>query len=107
VTRDPHGRFVKGNPGGPGRGKKEVEESYLQAFRDTVSPEDWRAIIGKAVADAKNGDATARRFIADYLIGTPKQSIEMTGKNDGAIRLKWEDGTDIPAFASGPAGSLE
>ena len=86
MTRDDKGRFVKGTSGNPaGRSKKEVEESYLQAFRDGVSPADWSAIITRAVNDAKRGDATARKFVADYLIGTAVQKIAPTdpsGENE-------------------------
>ena len=79
MTRDDKGRFVKGVSGNPrGRGKKEVEESYLQAFRDAVSPLDWNAILVRAVTDAKKGDAVARKFVADYLIGPAVQKVAPT-----------------------------
>lgn len=89
MTRDEKGRFVKGTCGNPkGRGKKETEESYLQAFRDKVLPSDWAAIIARAMGDAKRGDAVARKFIADYMIGPPMQRAEITGGDGGPITIR-------------------
>lgn len=104
MTRDGKGRFLKGTAPGPGRNKKEVEDTYLQAFRDSVLPRDWAAIISKAVSDAKRGDAVARKFIADYLIGTALQKMAPTtpdgereyGSNamDGLVRRLLQDATE-------------
>lgn len=89
MTRDDNGRFVKGTSGNPkGRTKRQVEDTYLQAFRDSVSPDDWGAIIARAVSDAKKGDAVARKFIADYLIGQPVQRSEVTGKDGGPLTME-------------------
>jgi hypothetical protein len=87
MTRDEKGKFVKGNPGG-GRKPRQVEKDYLAIFRSSVTPDDWRAIIEKAVTDAKRGDATARKFIADYMIGAPTQRTELTGEDGKAIKIK-------------------
>lgn len=35
------------------------------------SLDDWQAIVGRAVTDAKGGDAKAREWLARHLIGTP------------------------------------
>ena len=51
-----------------------------------IHPGDWDAIIGKAVDQAKRGDAMARKFIADYLIGAPVQKNE--NENSGEITLR-------------------
>lgn len=32
---------------------------------------------------------------------------EVTGKDGEAVRLVWDDGTEVTPFASGPAGGLE
>jgi hypothetical protein len=78
MTRDEKGRFVKGHADqGAGRKPKAIEEQYLEAFRASVSPDDWQAIIKRAVNDAKQGDAQARKFIADYMIGQPVQRQEI------------------------------
>lgn len=88
MTRDEKGRFVDGHEKTGGRKSKPIEERYLKIFKSSVSPEDWKAIIDRAVLDATRGDAVARKFIADYLIGTPIQRSEITGAEGGPIETK-------------------
>ena len=87
VERDENGRFVKGHNGGPGRPKKEREEKYLDITMTACTFDDWKAIIKKAVDQAKRGDATARKWLGDYLVGAPTQRHELSGKDGGAIKL--------------------
>ena len=67
--RDDHGRFAPGNAGGPGRPRRAVERDYLTTLTEACPPETWRGIVERAVTDAKDGDATARAWLAKYLIG--------------------------------------
>lgn len=67
--RDKRGRFVVGNPGGPGRPRRAIEREYLAAISEAVSLDDWRAIVGQAVKAAKEGDDKARAWLARYVIG--------------------------------------
>lgn len=101
ATRDKNGRFVKGNPGSPGRKPREVERQYKDAFAAAVSHEDWLAIIKTAVTDAKAGDAVARKWLTDYLVGLPTQRTEITGADGGALHneiiIRYAD--DNPADA--------
>jgi hypothetical protein len=72
TAKRPVGRpFVKGNPGGPGRPKRAVEERYLVALQDGVKDADWKAIVVRAVVDAKKGDAPARAWLSKYLLPDP------------------------------------
>jgi hypothetical protein len=84
--RNEKGQFKKGYKGGPGRPPREVEEEYRQILVSNVSQEDWAAIVRRAVSDAKKGDTSARKFIADYLIGPPIERKELTGA-DGPIQI--------------------
>ena len=87
MTRDEKGRFIKGVSGNPvGRKPREVEEEYRLILVANVSQEDWAAIVRRAVSDAKKGDTSARKFIADYLIGPPVERKELTGA-DGPIQI--------------------
>lgn len=88
MTRDENGRFVKGHSGGPGRPPKEREIRYREVLITTVSYEDWRKIILKARDQALRGDSVARKWLADYLVGTPVQRTELTGADGGAIPLE-------------------
>ena len=69
------GQFEKGNPGGPGgaragagRKRKEVAVS-AQVLLGGITEEDMAAILGKAVEQAKAGDATARSWLFDRIYG--------------------------------------
>ena len=106
--RKTNGTFAPGNPGGPGRPRRAVERQYLAAFAEAVSPSDWRAIIGKAVADAKAGDAKARDWLSKYLVGDePLALVELA---DELARLKAELGVGDetgcdPARTGAPAAN--
>lgn len=76
AERDSNGRFVKGEyKGGPGRPRKEREERFYEVAVTSVTFQDWKEIILAAVKQAKRGDSQARKFLADYLMGTPIQKI--------------------------------
>ena len=75
--RNGHGRFVPGNPGGPGRPRRVTERDYLVTLTEECSPEAWRAICRRAVADALAGDARARDWLARYLLGNPAELLTL------------------------------
>ena len=83
--RDNQGRFSKGNPGGPGRPRRAVEEDYLAALSDQLSIERWENIVSKAIEDAEDGDHRARDWIARYALGPSPKVAEMGLQ--GALRL--------------------
>ena len=85
-ARDENGKFIKGNGGGPGRPPKKREDKYREITLNTCTFADWQRIIEKAVKQAKSGDSVARKWLADYLVGTPIQRQEITGK-DGSILI--------------------
>ena len=63
----------------------------------------------KAIGAIKKGDAQMVRW---YLSTKGKQRgyterHEITGADGKALKLKWDDGTDVAPFASGAEGSLE
>lgn len=81
-TRDGQGRFVKGSAGGPGRYNKARELAYLAVFQEIVQLDDWRKVIAQAVRDANDSldsktRERGRRFLADYVIGRPKQVVQV------------------------------
>ena len=93
AERDENGKFLKGHSGGPGRPKKERELRFYEITLAAVTFEDWKAIIEKAVTQAKKGDSVARKFLADYLMGQPIQRLEHTGADGGGmiIRVEYAD----------------
>lgn len=91
VARDSKGRFVKGASGNPqGRLPKEIEQTYLQVCESTCPFDVWREITMKAVEQAKRGDARARQWLSDYLIGKPISMVmAVQERQDTLITVKY------------------
>jgi len=79
ATTGEGGGFAKGNTLGlsnrGGRPSREVETKYLKALSNAVSEEEWTQIIAKAIAQAIDGDWRARKWLSDYLMGTPVKRV--------------------------------
>jgi len=88
TERDKNGRFAQGNGGGPGRPRKERSERYYEILMTACTYDEWKSIVKKAVAQAKNGNHTARKWLGDYLVGMAAQKIEHTGRDGGPIEQK-------------------
>jgi hypothetical protein len=95
--RRPDGTFAPGNPGGPGRKPRPTEQRYLQTMMSVCSLEDWRQITLRAVQDAKQGDSSAREWLAKYLVGLPgvvaptvteALAAELTGDDARGVALE-------------------
>lgn len=91
VARDSKGRFVKGESGNPqGRLPKQVESSYLQVSENVCTFDVWREIVAKAIEQAKRGDARARQWLSDYLVGKPISMVmAVQEKQETEIIVKW------------------
>jgi hypothetical protein len=50
---------------------RRTEADYMGVLLDAVPLEDWREVVSATVAAAKAGDATARVWLAQYLVGKP------------------------------------
>jgi len=51
---------------------RRTEGDYMGALLDTVTLDDWRGVVAGALQAAKDGDAQARNWLAQYLIGRPE-----------------------------------
>ncbi len=92
MVRDDRGRFVKGITGNPnGRPRKDREVEYYRILINACTPDDWEAIIDKAIEQAKRGDSVARQFLADYLVGAPETNINLKGKGGFDIHVIYEN----------------
>ena len=112
--RDGHGRFAKGNPGGPGRKPRATESAYLATLADVCDIEVWRGICARAVQDALNGDRAAREWIAGYLLGRPgaeapslRKALDPDAERRGALLADLEEYAHAPVNARPPLGVLE
>ena len=102
IARDEKGRFVKGASGNPqGRLPKETEKTYLEVCQNTCTFDVWREITMKAVEQAKRGDARARQWLSDYLIGKPLQMVmAVQEKQETEIIVKWAIQEKLDRLAS-------
>jgi len=107
ANRDKNGRFTKGHTGNPnGRPKREREQQYLDRMGKIVTLKEWEKVVGTALSRAKAGDAAARKWLSDYLLGSPVQRAEISGADGDAIELRlvyvndWRDSSTLSA--SGP-----
>src|SRR5688500_7808981 len=73
--RSEGGRFGPGNKAGKGNPNNRKAQKLRNEILRAVSVADWRAILRKAVDDAKAGDAVARTFLANYLVGKPAETV--------------------------------
>jgi hypothetical protein len=56
-----------------GRSKhRRTQSDYMAALLDRVTIDTWNDIIDATVTAAKSGDARARAWLADYLVGKPQ-----------------------------------
>jgi len=55
---------------------------YYEITVSTCTFADWARIVQKAVQQALRGDAVARKWLADYLVGTPEQNVNVSGGLD-------------------------
>ena len=85
--RDDNGRYIKGHKSNGGRKPRQVEQSYLDAMMGVVSLMDWRQIVAKARDQALKGDPVARKWLGDYLQGTPVNRTELTGDGGDALTI--------------------
>jgi hypothetical protein len=85
-------KFQQGNPGGPGRPRKAIEDKYLKSFYSIVKLSDWKDIVDKAREQAKRGDPKARQWLAEYMIGKPLQPIDMDHSGDIRFIVEYADG---------------
>ncbi|MDD3663461.1 MAG: hypothetical protein PHT84_06455 [Candidatus Pacebacteria bacterium] len=82
---------MKGASGNPqGRLPKQTETSYLQVSESVCTFDVWREIVAKAIEQAKRGDARARQWLSDYLIGKPISMVmAVQEKQETEIIVKW------------------
>ncbi|CAA9890374.1 conserved hypothetical protein [Candidatus Methylobacter favarea] len=50
---------------------RRTEDDYMGVLLDTVTLDDWQAVVAGALKLAKEGDLGARAWLAQYLVGKP------------------------------------
>ena len=101
TVHDTKGRFLPGNPGGPGNPHAAAVAAWRGAMVKTVAPEDVQKVVGVLVDKAKAGEAWAVRELLDRCLGRPQQRMELEAAGEGgwAVML-----TALHTAAGGPEG---
>jgi len=95
AKRDSKGRFIKGTSGNPnGRAPKYREERYYEIAMNTVTYDDWKKIISKAVHQAHRGDAQARKWLSEYLAPQAQRHIVDAGIEVFEVSVKDAESSD-------------
>ena len=76
TTHDAKGRFMPGNPGGPGNPFARQTAALRQALLDAITPQDMQAIAAKLIEQAKDGNIQAAKLLFTYAIGKPQPAPE-------------------------------
>lgn len=88
-NRTERGRFVKGVSGNPKGRPKTLKADYLGIMANIVTPKKWAEIIERATKDAAKGNAAARKWIADYLLGRPVEHVKAEIKTTALTLEEW------------------
>jgi len=75
-ARDDKGRFLPGNPGGPGNPQARNVATWRRALADAVSPDDVTEVTRKLTEAAKAGEPWAIHEFMDRCFGKPHVQIE-------------------------------
>lgn len=92
------GRFKDGNSArGAGRPARATEQARLETLKSVVTEDKWRRVCEQALRDALSRNWQARdkgrRFIADYLIGKPVQTVNVRAAIENPYS-EYDDVTD-------------
>jgi hypothetical protein len=69
VGRDVHGRFTKGNPGGPGNPGTHKAAARRKALIASVSEQEVKEMVEVLKRRARQGDMAAIELILRYCVG--------------------------------------
>jgi hypothetical protein len=50
---------------------RRTKGDYMSTLLETVTLEDWQEVVGSTLSAAKQGDAQARAWLAQYLVSKP------------------------------------
>ena len=70
--RGEDGRFLPGNPGGPGNPYPRQVAALRNSILQAVTPKDIEEIIKAQIAEAKQGDTVAAKFVLERVLGRPQ-----------------------------------
>ena len=80
--RDTRGRFIAGNPGGPGNPLAARVGRLRAALLEAVTPEDIQSVVRRLVEEAREGDVAAARLVLERVLGHP-QAMDLMERIEG------------------------
>ena len=86
LGRDDKGRFVRGNPGGPGNPFARKTAALRSALIRRMDEEKIEQLADTLIKQAIEGDVSSARLVLQYAIGLPTQAVDP----DDVDRLEWE-----------------
>ena len=81
-SRDDKGRFIIGNPGGPGNPAAAIARIVRRAMEDATDPITIQGIWRKAQSLALQGNERMIIYVIDRIVGKPKEHVEINGALD-------------------------
>jgi len=72
--RDAQGRFIPGNPGGPGNPYGRRVAELRKIMLECVTDSEMRIIVGELVVQAKCGKLAAIKLLFQYILGKPAEA---------------------------------
>lgn len=83
------GRFQPGNPGGPGRPPKAVEDAKQSVLARLFDEKAEEGVVRAVIRKAKQGDVAAATWLWDRKYGKVKDQVEQSGGL--TIRVEYAD----------------
>ena len=77
ADRDERGRFLPGNPGGPGNPHAAQLAAWRATFTAAVTSEDLREVIVQLVEAGKKGEPWAVKELLDRCLGKPQPAEQL------------------------------
>ena len=66
MAKSKHQNYIKGTAT-----HYRTEGDYMSTLLDTVTLDDWKDVVSSTLSAAKQGDAQARAWLGQYLVGKP------------------------------------
>jgi hypothetical protein len=66
MTKTKQDSYVKGSAK-----HRRTQNDYMGTLLDAVSLDDWKEVVTSTLQAAKDGDSSARMWLAQYLVGKP------------------------------------
>jgi hypothetical protein len=74
--RDGQGRFVRGNPGGPGNPYYRRQAELKRQMLASVTDEDVQSVMQVLLGLARGGDLAAIKLFLEYTVGKPAKEVD-------------------------------